>query len=136
MIEIYFDGSCQDNPHGAIAYGYHINLNGTEIHSGFGGEPACKGNSNNVAEYKALLLALEECRDIKGKTILIKGDSKLVIMQMTGRWRIKDGMYRKDALLAREVVQRLASENLVEFKWIPREENVRADELSNEYYYQ
>jgi len=134
MIEIYFDGSCDKNPHGRMGYGFHINLHGTEIDCGYSGCAAKHGNTNNIAEYRALMMALELFKDTKGKTIHVRGDSDLVIKQMNGEYRIKKGAYKEDALKCRELVSKLRQSNQVSFKWIPRDQNERADELSNQYY--
>jgi probable phosphoglycerate mutase len=60
-------------------------------------------------------------------TVLVKMDSKLVVEQMSGRWKIKHPDMRTLAMKARDV---LPYEN-VEYQWIPRAENSRADALLN-----
>lgn len=137
MLELYFDGSCLNNPNGAIGYGYHLNLNGVEIENGFDGKEAKTGHSNNVAEYMGLILGLEFCldSDLKNQNLIVKGDSNMVIMQMSGAWRIKNGLYRQSALECLKLVGQIRKSNSIQFKWIPRDMNYRADELSNQYYY-
>ena len=84
--------------------------------------------SNNVAEYSGLVAGLEAVRALDPEaTVLVKMDSKLVVEQMSGRWKIKHPDMRALAMNARDV---LPYEN-VEYQWIPRAENSRADALLN-----
>src|SRR5262245_37608756 len=46
--------------------------------------------TNNVAEYKALITALEEAKKLGAKKIIIRGDSELIIKQMLGQYRVKN----------------------------------------------
>lgn len=134
-ISAYFDGSCLVNPHGQIGYGYHINYDGIEISSGYGGERAKTGNSNNVAEYRGLILILQELLTLKNESITIFGDSRFIINQMERGAKIGNGFYRPDGLIAKELEKKVkAKNNIIKYKWIPRELNERADELSNVYH--
>jgi probable phosphoglycerate mutase len=84
--------------------------------------------TNNVAEYSALKAALAEVRKINPSAkIDVRMDSKLVIEQMSGRWKIKHPDMRTLAI----EVQALAAGLDISYKWIPREENHRADALAN-----
>ena len=84
--------------------------------------------SNNVAEYSGLVAGLEAVRALDPEaTVLVKMDSKLVVEQMSGRWKIKHPDMKALAMKARDV---LPYEN-VEYQWIPRAENSRADALLN-----
>jgi probable phosphoglycerate mutase len=84
--------------------------------------------TNNVAEYSALIFALEAASEIDpAAEILVRMDSKLVVEQMSGRWKIK----HPDMLSLGARVQQLISGKNVEFVWIPREQNVLADALAN-----
>ena len=85
--------------------------------------------SNNVAEYSGLIAALELAHGIDPDAwILAKMDSKLVVEQMSGRWKIKHEDMRRLAAQARSVVD----PHRVKYQWIPREINKDADRLSNE----
>ena len=85
--------------------------------------------SNNVAEYSGLIAALELAHDIDPECwILAKMDSKLVVEQMSGRWKIKHADMQKLAAKARSIVD----PRRVKYQWIPRELNKDADRLSNE----
>jgi broad specificity phosphatase PhoE/ribonuclease HI len=84
--------------------------------------------TNNVAEYIALVSGLEGAYELNpGARILVRMDSKLVIEQMAGRWKIKHPDMQQ--LGAR--VQKLVFGKQVRWQWIPREENSRADALAN-----
>lgn len=84
--------------------------------------------TNNVAEYSALIFALEAAFEIDPESeVLVRMDSKLVVEQMSGRWKIK----HPDMLALGARVQKLIAGKSVEFVWIPREQNVLADELAN-----
>lgn len=85
--------------------------------------------SNNVAEYTGLIEGLRLARDLDSEAFVeVKLDSKLVVEQMSGRWKIKH-----------EDMKRLAAEastilppTQVRYTWIPRKDNGDADALSNE----
>ncbi len=84
--------------------------------------------TNNVAEYSAVIFALEAAFEIDpAAEIVVRMDSKLVVEQMSGRWKIK----HPDMLSLGARVQELISGKNVEFVWIPREQNVLADALAN-----
>ena len=90
--------------------------------------------SNNVAEYSGLIAGLEAAMEIDpAARIDVAMDSKLVIEQMAGRWKIKHEDMRRLALQAQDLVRRIReSGGDVTWTWIPRERNKRADKLSND----
>jgi ribonuclease HI len=119
-----FDGCCKPNP-GDIGIGVVVLDEGLkkiiEISEkgGFG--------TNNQAEYKAIIRGLEELLKIYSGEIHIQGDSKLVINQLRGEWKIK----KKELRLLFERVKDLEAEfNNIEYEWIRRDENKDADLLS------
>ena len=84
--------------------------------------------SNNVAEYKAMIAGVRRAIEIDPDAVLhVRMDSKLVVEQMSGRWKIKHPDMAKLAAEAREVL----TGTPVSFEWIPREINTRADKLAN-----
>ncbi len=90
--------------------------------------------TNNVAEYKALILALIEAGKILNlkSEILnfeIRMDSELIVRQMQGRYKIKDSGLK---ILAGEVLVLIKKFHQVYFVHIPREQNKEADKLVNE----
>jgi ribonuclease HI len=85
--------------------------------------------SNNVAEYKGMIAGVKKAIAIDPHAELhVRMDSKLVVEQMSGRWKIK---HPDMADLAAEA-RRVLSGTPVSFEWIPRAENSRADRLANE----
>jgi probable phosphoglycerate mutase len=83
--------------------------------------------TNNVAEYRGLIAGLELYNEHTPDAVLeVRMDSKLVIEQMAGRWRVKHPDMRPLALAA----QRLAPFGTV-WTWVPREQNTHADRLAN-----
>ena len=90
--------------------------------------------SNNVAEYSGLVGGLTAAAQLAtGPRVVARLDSKLVVEQMSGRWKIKHEDMRRLALEAREVVRRITDAGgTVAFEWVPREKNKAADALSNE----
>lgn len=84
--------------------------------------------SNNVAEYKAMIAGVRRALELDPDAELhIRMDSKLVVEQMSGRWKIK---HPDMADLAAEARQLLTG-TPVKFEWIPRELNSKADRLAN-----
>jgi ribonuclease HI len=84
--------------------------------------------SNNVAEYKALIAGVRLALSIDPDAELhVRMDSKLVIEQMAGRWKIKHPDMAELAAQARLALIGTP----VKFEWIPREINTRADKLAN-----
>lgn len=85
--------------------------------------------TNNVAEYTGLIAGLELAREYApGATdVEVRMDSKLVIEQMAGRWRIKHESMQPLAVEAQRLVPRAG----VTWTWVPREQNAVADALAN-----
>ena len=84
--------------------------------------------SNNVAEYKAMIAGARRALEIDPDADLhIRMDSKLVVEQMSGRWKIKHPDMAELAAEARGILIGTP----VRFEWIPRAENSRADKLAN-----
>jgi len=85
--------------------------------------------SNNVAEYSGLVAGLEAVRELDPTaTVEVRMDSKLVVEQMSGRWKIKHPDMQKLAAQAREVLP----PSQVSYTWIPRAQNSAADALVNQ----
>ncbi len=84
--------------------------------------------TNNVAEYNGMLAGIRRALDIDPTAELhIRMDSKLVVEQMSGRWKIK---HPDMAVLATEARKVLGS-TPARFEWIPRADNSRADAVAN-----
>ncbi|WP_024877573.1 bifunctional RNase H/acid phosphatase [Saccharomonospora piscinae] len=85
--------------------------------------------TNNVAEYRGLIAGLEAAAELGASTVEARLDSKLVVEQLSGRWKIKNAALQPLALRAREVAGRF---DRVTYTWIPRAQNAHADRLANE----
>lgn len=133
MITIYFDGLCEPiNPNGVATYGYVIYQDGKSIKKGCRVIGEGRGMTNNVAEYSGLKRALEWLNEqnINDDIITIRGDSMLVIKQMSGDWQVKSATSKHFVPIIKELVKN----RKVNFQWIPREENSEADMLSRVAY--
>lgn len=85
--------------------------------------------SNNVAEYSGLIAGLQAAVDIDPYAhVEVRMDSKLVVEQMSGRWRIKHADMQRLARQARAIFD----PRQVTYTWVPRAENSAADKLANE----
>ncbi|WP_431236472.1 bifunctional RNase H/acid phosphatase [Mycolicibacterium aichiense] len=85
--------------------------------------------TNNVAEYRGLIAALEEARRLGADEVAVSMDSKLVVEQMSGRWKVKHAAMAELHQQARALASTFDS---VTYQWIPREQNSYADRLANE----
>lgn len=130
-LTVEADGGSRGNP-GVAGYGALVRDTETGALLAERAEPLGKA-SNNVAEYRGLIAGLEAAHAIDpGAEVLARMDSKLVVEQMSGRWKIKHEDMRRLALQAREVAAQItAAGGTVRYEWIPREINKDADALSN-----
>jgi len=125
MITAYFDGGARSNP-GPAGYGvYIVDDQGTvlaELHGALGIA------TNNVAEYRGLIAALQWAVDNNVTEITIKGDSLLIVEQMRGNYKVKNEGLKPLHMQARMLVMQVGN---VRFAHVPREHNQDADRLSN-----
>lgn len=122
---LYADGAARGNPGPAGAGAVLLDERGHVLaeltrHLGHA--------TNNVAEYTALIIGLEEARRRGIDEIEVRMDSKLVVEQMNGRWKIKHPNMKPLALRAGELWREFTVRSIAH---VPREENVIADALSN-----
>jgi len=132
VVTVHFDGACQPPRGGGVAtYGFTVVGEALDHEeSGLAVPPWSPSASNNVAEYVAAINALVWLRG-KGfrGTVLLLGDSQLVVRQMQGEYEVRSERLRP----YHEHLAKLSAEfTEVRFDWIPRESNQRADELSKE----
>jgi ribonuclease HI len=84
--------------------------------------------TNNVAEYRALITAMQEAKKLGAKKVVIRGDSELIVRQMTGQYRVKNAdlkeLYEEAQTLLSQFEQAKIEHNL-------REKNALADKLAN-----
>jgi len=129
-VVIHTDGGARGNP-GPAAIGVVIEKDGKKIHE-FGkkiGE-----STNNVAEYTAVIEAFKKIKElgIMNKELRINFfiDSKLVVEQLNGRFKIKDAKLRELVLQIKMLEQEVGG--VITYHIIPREQNIRADLLVNQ----
>lgn len=120
------DGGARGNP-GPAAYGTVVRDGRTgdvlAERAGYLGE-----TTNNVAEYTGLLVGLEVCAALGDVRVDVRMDSKLVVEQMTGGWKIKHENMKRMA----EQIRAAINPGFVRYQWVPREQNKAADALVNE----
>ena len=125
MITAHVDGGARGNP-GSAGYGAVITDDTgqvlAELYAGIG------VSTNNIAEYRGLLAALEWAHEHGHSRLHVRSDSLLVVQQMLGNYKVKhEGLiplYRQ----ARHLVARIGD---VTFEHVRREQNKEADRLSN-----
>ncbi len=84
--------------------------------------------TNNVAEYRALIAGLEAAAEFGARRVRVRADSKLVIEQVKGKWKVK----QPHLLPLREQVRKLlANYSDVDLQHVPRAQNTDADALVN-----
>ena len=125
MIVAYIDGGARGNP-GPAGFGVRIEqADGTPIEE-FG--EAVGIATNNVAEYRALIAALEWARRNGHHHLHVRSDSQLLVQQMRGVYKVKhprlQPLHAKARALAAEIGR-------VTFEHVAREQNSRADRLAN-----
>jgi len=122
---IYTDGASRGNPGeagaGAIIYGEE----GTVIKKV---KKYLGTTTNNVAEYMALIIALNEALKLKGEVLHLYSDSELMVRQIKGIYKVRD---KKMQVLWREVKKLLAQFIQYDIICIDRRKNREADELAN-----
>ncbi len=134
MIEVHTDGACLPvNPGGTATYGYEVKQDGHRLHEDYGVVGKGENMSNNVGEYRAVQKAAEWliAKGLDSEDIVFKSDSKLVVKQLKGDWKVRKGLYVDYYRRAHDAVRKLRR---ARFTWIPREENEYADSLTERAY--
>ena len=123
VLEIFTDGACSGNP-GPAGIGVVISQNGQIIKriSKSIGEA-----TNNLAEYTALIYALQAALILKAAEIKISTDSELLYHQIKGRYKIKNEKLKN---LFDQVQHLSQGFKRIDFECIPREKNREADRLA------
>jgi probable phosphoglycerate mutase len=125
-IVAYIDGGARGNP-GPAGYGVRIERPDGSLIEEFSASIGTA--TNNVAEYRGLIAALEWARDKRRRDVLVRSDSLLMVEQMRGRYRVKHPGLQPLFATAR----RLAAEvGRVSFEHVDRALNAHADRLANQ----
>ncbi|WP_448624101.1 bifunctional RNase H/acid phosphatase [Geodermatophilus sp. URMC 64] len=121
------DGGSRGNPGPA---GYGALVRDAETRRVLAERAASVGRAtNNVAEYGGLVAGLQAAYDLDPEAeVEVRMDSKLVVEQMSGRWKIKHPDMQKLALQAQSIARKLGG---VRYTWVPRAQNSAADALAN-----
>ena len=125
-VIVHIDGGARGNP-GPAGVGVVVtDEHGAELDraNAYIGE-----TTNNVAEYRALLLGLERARSLGAREVRIVNDSQLVERQLQGRYKVKSEMLR---MLYDQARQALGEFERWSIASVPRERNEDADALVNE----
>jgi ribonuclease HI len=122
---VYTDGAARGNP-GPAAFAYVMDLEDGRVirDKGLIGHA-----TNNVAEYSALVRALERAAELGVSDLSVKSDSELLVKQMKGIYRVSNLALAELHGEARKIAERFQS---VKFHHVPRAENREADQLCNE----
>ena len=124
-VHLYFDGASRGNP-GASAVGYVlVDADGIVEE---GGETIGRA-TNNQAEYRALIRGLEVAAALGYDEIEIRGDSELIVKQVTGAWNTNDPTLREHRVQVHELLGEFEEYSITH---VPRGTNDRADRLANE----
>ena len=126
---LFFDGASRGNP-GAAGAGAVIRHDATGAIVFEVAEFLGRDVTNNEAEYVSLLRGLEGARRLKINTLDVKGDSKLVVHQVNGEWKVKTPRLAR-YWEAVDAVKRGAFNGGLTVAHVPREENADADALAN-----
>jgi len=126
-VGVVADGGSRGNPGVAAGGSAVIDLATGEVIAEIGVYVGIA--SNNVAEYRGMIEGVRAALELRpGAELVVRMDSRLVVEQMSGRWKVKHPDMRS---LHREARELLAGTSAV-FEWVPRAENKLADKLANE----
>ena len=121
----YIDGGARGNP-GPAGFGVRIEQTDGALVEEF--SEAIGVATNNVAEYRGLLAALEWAKTRGERTLHVRSDSLLLVQQMLGNYKVKNAglqpLHAKARLLVNEIGR-------VTFEHVGRERNAHADRLAN-----
>jgi ribonuclease HI len=124
-LVVHVDGGARGNP-GPAAVGVVLSTPDGEV---VDEASAVIGQAtNNVAEYRGLLLGLERARALGATEVDVVNDSELVARQVSGVYRVKHSDMKP---LHRQALAALDSFERWSIRSVPREQNARADELVN-----
>lgn len=125
-LVVNVDGGARGNP-GPAAIGAVVQAPGGEVLEERGERIGAA--TNNVAEYRALLLGIARARELGASELELVGDSELVVRQVKGEYKVKDATLRE---LHAEVVRALRPFRRWSIRHVRREQNAAADRLVNE----
>lgn len=125
---VYTDGGARGNPGPAGIGAVVIDADAKDDRPLSTISKAIGTATNNVAEYEAAIAGLEAAADLGARAVELRADSKLVIEQLAGRWRVKQTHLKPLHARACELLERFDE---VVLEHVPREQNTDADSLAN-----
>ncbi len=125
-IVVHADGASRGNPGDAAGGAVILDADSGALLVEVG--VLCGVASNNVAEYRGMIEAISVVHrlEVDGE-VLVRMDSKLVVEQMSGNWKVKHPDMQQLVKQAWATIDTLQ----VRFEWVPREENALADKAAN-----
>lgn len=122
---VYTDGVARGNP-GPAAIGVIIRDSQGKLIASI--SQSIGLTTNNQAEYRAIIAALEKALNLGANQVDIRSDSELVVRQINGRYRVKKASLKPLYQEVRQLLDQLESFNI---RHVPREQNYEADRLAN-----
>ena len=124
-VIIYTDGAARGNP-GPAAIGATIKDEKGNLIASIS---RCIGiTTNNQAEYRAVIAALEQATSLGARRVELRSDSELVVKQLKGQYRVKNKALMPLHQMVKQLIGSLESFSI---SHVPREQNVEADSLTN-----
>jgi ribonuclease HI len=125
-VIIYTDGAARGNP-GPAAIGVIIQDQAGNSLARISRRLAA--TTNNQAEYRAVIIALEKAISLGARNVMLKSDSELVVNQINGKYKIRNTALRP---LYQKIVQLAGTLESFKVSYIPRARNAEADALANQ----
>lgn len=127
MLILYADGGCFPNPgngtFGVVAKVGDVVLARISERIGHA--------TNNIAEWRGAIAALQYAIDTRAMAVELRMDSRLVVEQVNGRWKVENAGLKPLAEQGKALLAELRRRGVaVNVKWVPREQNTEADELT------
>ena len=125
---LYFDGGIRK---GKMAYGWILLDIDDEKNVISSGNKTCGEGTSNISEYRALIAGLQGTLIAGIDVVHIRGDSQLIVKQVTGAFKAKKEQLQQHRDRVLELLEQFDSHTI---KWVPRRENQLADDLVNEVF--
>ena len=125
MIVAYIDGGARGNP-GPAGYGVRVEQADGSLIEEFSGSIGVA--TNNVAEYRGLLAALDWTKANGHTDLLVRSDSLLLVQQMRGAYKVKNAGLIPLHASAKDLIREIGR---VRFEHVGRAHNAHADRLAN-----
>ena len=124
-LTIFTDGASRNNP-GEAGAGIFILRDGKPVDkiARYLGT-----TTNNIAEYQAAIIGLEQCVKLGASMVRLHADSELMVKQLNGQYKVKNEGLKPLHARVKELIAKIGT---VEVQYIPREKNKEADALANQ----